>query len=261
MSNPEIEFKRFVESNIARAGQDPDLARMSLDWMLYSGGNYGYSYNFTWLGRPVIQYPQDTVAMQELVWRTRPDVIIETGIAHGGSLILSASLLALLDYCDAASSGTALQPGASKRRVIGVDIEIRPHNKAAIERHPLSPLIHMIEASSIEQATIEKVRSLVKEGKRVMACLDSNHTHDHVLAELEAYAPLVTKGCYCVVFDTVIEDMPDGWFKDRPWNKGNNPRSALKEYLLKHPEFAIDSAMHDKLQITVAKEGFLERIA
>lgn len=261
MNNPETEFKNFVESNIKRAGQDLDFARMSFDWMLYGGGNYGYSYNFSWLGRPVIQYPQDTVAMQELIWRTRPDVIIETGIAHGGSLILSASMLALLDYCDAVSSGTPLHPGASNRQVIGVDIEIRPHNRAAIERHPLSHLIHMIEGSSIEKSTIEKVRSLVKEGKRVMACLDSNHTHDHVLAELEAYAPLVTKGCYCVVFDTVIEDMPDGWFKDRPWNKGNNPRTALKEYLLTHPEFVIDSSMHDKLQITVAKDGFLERIA
>jgi cephalosporin hydroxylase len=219
-----------------------------------------YSYNFSWLGRPIIQYPQDIVAMQELIWQIKPDLIIETGIAHGGSLIFYASMLALLDMCEAIETGAALDPKNSKRKVLGIDIEIRPHNRAAIEAHPMASRIQMIEGSSIAPEIIEQVKEVARGYQRVLVCLDSNHTHDHVLAELEAYAPLVSVGSYCVVFDTLIEDMPKEMFPDRPWGPGNNPKTAVWEYLKTHPEFEIDKSIQHKLLITVAPDGYLKRI-
>ncbi|RME58719.1 cephalosporin hydroxylase [Candidatus Parcubacteria bacterium] len=219
-----------------------------------------YSYNFEWLGRPIIQYPQDMAAMQELIWAVKPDLIIETGIAHGGSLIFSASMLTLLDVCEAIEKGEVFDPGKSRRKVIGVDIEIRPHNREAIEKHPMSHRIEMIEGSSVDPEIVAKVKEKAKGHERVLVCLDSNHTHDHVLAELEAYAPLVSKESYCVVFDTIIEDMPEGSFPDRPWDKGNNPKTAVWEYLKTHPEFEIDTFIQNKLLITVAPDGYLKRV-
>lgn len=219
-----------------------------------------YSYNFEWLGRPIIQYPQDMVAMQELIWKTRPDLIIETGIAHGGSLIMSASLLALLDYCDAVVNGQMIDPSKPKRKVLGVDIDIRSHNRAAIEAHPMANRIEMIQGSSIDPVIIQEVRNRVKPRSRVLVCLDSNHTHDHVLAELEAYAPLVTQENYCVVFDTVINDIPPNIPPDRSWGPGNSPMTAVWEYLKTHSEFEIDKAIDTKLQISVAPNGYLKRI-
>ncbi len=221
---------------------------------------YRYSYHFDWLGRPIIQFPQDMVAMQELIWAVRPDVIIETGIAHGGSLVLSASMLALLDVCDAAQAGVTLDPRSNRRRVVGVDIDIRAHNRAAIEAHPLASRIRMIEGSSIAADTIAKVRQQVEPSDRVMVCLDSNHTHEHVRAELEAYAPLVSEGSYCIVFDTVIADMPKSMFPDRPWGPGDNPKTAVREYLRSHPEFEVDRQIEGKLVLTVAPEGYLRRV-
>jgi len=220
-----------------------------------------YSYAFTWLGRPVIQYPQDIVAVQELIWAVRPDLIIETGIAHGGSLVLSASVLALLDYCDATIAGTTLDPRMPRRRVLGLDIDIRAHNRAAIESHPLAPRIEMIEGSSIDAAVIAAVHERATTASTVMVLLDSNHTHDHVLAELKAYAPLVTPGSYCVVFDTIVEDVPKSLFPDRPWGPGNNPKTAVHEFLSGHPEFAIDADIPNKLLITVAPDGYLKRLS
>src|ERR1035437_8926246 len=168
-----------------------------------------YSYNFSWLGRTIIQYPQDMIAMQEIIWQVKPDLIIETGIAHGGSLILSASMLALLDYCEAAAAGKTLDSKASRRQVLGIDIDIRTHNRAAIEAHPLAHKIKMIEGSSVDHKIIMQVHEFFRKHERILICLDSNHTHDHVLAELEAYAPLTSISSYCMVFDTIIEDMPD----------------------------------------------------
>ena len=217
-----------------------------------------YSYHFSWLSRPIIQYPQDIVALQELVWRCEPDLIIETGIAHGGSLILSASLLALLDYRDAVANGTTLDPKRPARRVIGVDVEIRAHNREAIEKHPMASRIEMIEGSSVAPEVIARVRAAAAKAPRVLVVLDSNHTHEHVLRELEAYAPLTSVGSYCVVFDTIIEDLP-GAFPDRPWSTGNSPKTAVREYLEKHPEFRIDRSIQEKLLITVAPDGFLRR--
>jgi cephalosporin hydroxylase len=219
-----------------------------------------YSYNFNALGRPIIQYPQDIIAMQELIWNIKPDLIIETGIAHGGSLIMSASMLAILDMCDAIQSGVTFNPKNSKRKILGVDIDIRPHNRVAIESHPMASRIQMIEGSSIDPSIIEQVKKISNDYKCVMVCLDSNHTHDHVLAELKAYAPLVSYESYCVVFDTIIEDMPANTFLDRHWGLGNNPKTAVHEYLKVHSEFVIDKKIQDKLLITVAVDGYLKRI-
>lgn len=231
-----------------------------------------YSYNFSSLGRPIIQYPQDMVAMQELIWTVKPDLIIETGIAHGGSLIMSASMLALLDYCDAVVLGTTLTPRLSKRMVLGLDIDIREHNRKAIESHPLSHLIHMIEGSSIDAHIISQVHDISKNYAKILVCLDSNHTHEHVLGELRAYASLATFGSYCVVFDTVVEDLPTGLYPDRPWDVGNNPKTAVHTFLdeIKRKSirdvndsivrFEIDRSIDQKLLISVAPDGYLKRI-
>lgn len=218
-----------------------------------------YVYNFEWMGRPIIQYPQDIVAVQELVMRVRPDVIIETGIAHGGSLVLSASLLALLDMEEAIAAGISLDPKKSQRKVIGIDIDIRAHNRQAIEAHPMSSRIKMVEGSSIDPVTVAAVHQLCQGASKVLVFLDSMHTHDHVLAELDAYAELVSEGSYCVVFDTFVEDMPSGFFSDRPWDVGNNPKTALRQWLASHPQFEVDKSWQDKLMVTVAPDGFLRR--
>jgi cephalosporin hydroxylase len=213
------------------------------------------------MGRPIIQYPQDIVAVQELIWQVKPDLVIETGIAHGGSLILSASMLALIDLSEAIDRGTTLDPRMSKRKVIGIDIDIRPHNREAISRHSMASRIEMIEGSAVAPEVVAKVRSAAEKYQRVLVFLDSMHSHAHVLGELEAYGQLVSVGSYCVVFDTVIEDMPAGSFPDRPWNKGDNPKTAVRAYLNAHPEFEIDKSVDSKLLITVAPDGFLRRRA
>ena len=254
-----MSFDKEVAARIAANGTNAAL-QLDMQRSLLSSLQAGYSYNFAWLGRPIIQYPQDIVAIQELIWQLKPDLVIETGIAHGGSLILSASLLAMLDYADAVGSGAALDPRQSRRRVLGVDIDIRVHNRAAIERHPLSHLIEMIEGSSIAPDIVARVHDLAVKYERVLVLLDSNHTHDHVLAELKAYAPLTSVGSYCVAFDTVIEDMPAAMFPDRPWGPGNNPKTAVREYLKTHPEFEIDVAVDNKLLISVAPNGYLKRV-
>ncbi len=253
------DYKSEVAKRIEAVKELPDLRQASARFMLESIKTQ-YSYNFAWLGRPIIQYPQDMVALHELIWSVRPDLIIETGIAHGGSLILSASALALLDYTDAVESRQPLDPKASKRKVIGVDIDIRSHNCEAIEAHPMAHMIEMIQGSSIAPEIISQVHELAKNYERVLISLDSNHTHDHVLAELEAYAPLTSKDSYCVVFDTIIEDLPDEMFPDRPWGVGNNPKTAVWEYLKTHSEFEIDKSIDNKSLISVALDGFLKRV-
>ncbi|KUG28208.1 cephalosporin hydroxylase [hydrocarbon metagenome] len=254
------DFARQVQERIANNGKDLSLKQTAQNFLLESL-RAGYSYNFSWLSRPIIQYPQDMAALQEIIWATRPDLIIETGIAHGGSLIFSASMLALLDLCDAIEAGRTMDPRVSARRVLGIDIDIRAHNKAAIEAHPMFSRITMIQGSSIAPEVVDAVRTAAAGYSRVLVCLDSMHTHAHVLAELEAYAPLVTPGSYCVVFDTIVEDMPAGSFPDRPWDKGDNPKTAVWEFLKTHPEFEIDTMMQDKLLLTVAPDGFLRRKA
>lgn len=204
-----------------------------------------YSYNFSWMGRPIIQYPQDMVAMQELIWEIKPDLIIETGIAHGGSLIYYASLLELI----------------GEGEVVGIDIDIRAHNRAAIEKHPMFKRIKMIEGSAVSEETVALVKEHAKGKKRILVCLDSNHTHEHVLQELQYYSPFVTPGSYIVVFDTIVEDLPEGYFaQQRPWGISNNPKTAVHEFLKSNPDFEIDYSIDNKVLISVAPEGYLKRI-
>jgi len=266
MNNFAQEMKARIDANAGDAGLQADARALLLSSIAAK-----YSYNFTWLSRPVIQYPQDMVALQELVWQVKPDLIIETGIAHGGSLILSASMLALLDYCEAVESGQTLDPRATRRRVLGIDIDIRAHNRSAIEHHPMAHRISMIQGSSIAPDTIAQVHAYAKDYTRILVCLDSNHTHAHVLAELEAYAPLVSRGSYCIAFDTVVEDLPDAMFPDRPWGQGDNPKTAVREYLRRLASegrkasdglplaFEVDKTIEHKLLITVAPDGYLKR--
>ena len=214
-----------------------------------------YSYCFDYLGIPIIQYPQDIIAFQEIIYKIKPDMILETGIAHGGSLVLSASLLCMLDVME------GCDPRASSRKVIGVDIDIRPHNRIALDDHPLRFKMELIEGSSIDPQTIEKARSYFDPSQRVVVSLDSNHTHEHVLAELNAYSDLVSIGSYCIVFDTAIEDLPAGSFPDRPWDVGNNPKTAVYQWLKTHPHFEIDKCIDNKLLISVAKDGYLKRVS
>lgn len=258
-NDPTLAFQQEVADNISKLGKSAHLKHLANQFIIDSAP-YKYSYNFSWLGRPIIQVPQDMIALQELVWRVKPDLIIETGIAHGGSLILSASLLALLDYTDAVSNAEAFNPLQSKRKVIGVDIDIRAHNRQAIEAHPMSHMIQMFQGSSIDPALVQQVKQAASGYQRVLVCLDSNHTHEHVLAELAAYSPLVSSGSYCIVYDTVVEDMPAELFPDRPWGPGDNPKTAVHAFLKQHPEFVVDADIDSKLLITVAAGGFLKRV-
>ena len=232
-------------ASIARIRSDTDL-QAHVRMLLRELSRCKYAYNFTWMGRPIIQCPQDIVAMQELAWSIKPDLVIETGVAHGGSLIFYASILELVGG-----------PG----QVIGIDIDIRAHNRVEIEKHPMAKRITLIQGSSIDPAIGAQVRTLAAGAKRILVVLDSNHTHDHVLAELELYAPLVTKGSYLVVMDTAIDDLPDEFFTDRPWKKGNSPKSAVHAYLARNRRFEIDKDIDSKLLLTVAPDGYLKCIA
>lgn len=248
--NPIQQFEQEREARIAKLGQDQAFQEQSRQWLEQSMRRQ-YVYNFSWLGRPIIQNPIDMVATQEIIWSVQPDLIIETGIAHGGSLIFSAAMLELNAACG----------GPADARVLGVDIDIRAHNREAIEQHPMARRISMIQGSSVAPEVVAQVCAAAQQAKKVLVMLDSNHTHEHVLQELQHYAPLVSKDSYCIVFDTFVEDVPADVFEDRPWSPGNSPKSAVHAYLKDHPEFVIDAAMHQKLQITVAPDGFLRRIA
>ncbi len=228
-------------SELIRAMEaDVDVKRLQAQ-TIEKMAQYRYAYNFTWLGRPIIQLPQDLVALQELIWSVKPDLVIETGVAHGGSLIFHASLLELL--------------GAGE--VLGIDIDIREHNRREIERHPLAKRITLLQGSSIDAQIVAQARQATIGKDRVLVILDSNHTHDHVLSELRQYAPLVGRGSYLIVFDTVIEDMPARCFADRPWRPGNSPKSAVRAFLAENDRFAIDTEIQDKLLFTAAPDGYL----
>lgn len=226
---------------IEKMADDPELASAARVFFQQTG-KYRYTYNFKWLGRPIIQFPQDIIAAQEIIWAVKPDLIIETGIAFGGSLLHSASILELIGG-----------PG----RVLGIDIDIRAHNRAEMEKHPLMKRVTMIEGSSIDERIVQQVHEFAKGCSSVMVFLDSNHTHDHVAKELAAYAPLVTKGSYLVVYDTLIEHMPPNSFPDRPWDVGDNPKTAVHSFLKTTSRFVIDREIHNKLLLTVAPDGYL----
>jgi cephalosporin hydroxylase len=238
------DFEKENKKNIQDMRNDAELTGLTKKWFDLSS-KYQYSYHFSWLGRPIIQYPQDILAMQELIWQVKPDLIIETGIAHGGSLVFFASMLELIG-------------GSGK--VLGIDIDIRSHNRVEIEKHPMFKRITMLEGSSTDPDIINKVHAFAKGKKKILVVLDSLHTHDHVARELDIYSPLVSKGSYLVVFDTVIEDMPDNSFPDRPWGKGNNSKTAVWEFLKKNNRFIIDRDIENKLLITVAPDGYLKCI-
>jgi cephalosporin hydroxylase len=237
--NPVEEFERTKRKYIQRMSKDKNLLAMSNRWFIESC-KYKYSYNFTWMGRPIIQFPQDIVAMQEIIWEVKPELIIETGIAHGGSLIFYASMLEIIGV---------------NGQVLGIDIDIRPHNRDEIEKHPMFRRIEMIEGSSTEENVVNKVYDFAVDKSPVLVVLDSSHTHGHVLKELELYSPLVTKGSYLVVFDTVVEDMPDEFFDERPWGRGNNPKTAVKDFLKINDRFVVVKDIEEKLLITVAPDG------
>ena len=237
------EYQRRTRPNIKKMAENKTLKKLTKAWFIESARNK-YSYHFTWLGRPVIQYPQDILAIQELIWNVKPDLIVETGIAHGGSLILSASILQMI---------------GGEGKVIGIDVDIREHNRVAIEEHALYHRLELLEGSSIDPDIIEAVKKRAA-GKKVMVFLDSNHTESHVSKELALYSPIVSKASYLVVFDTIIEDMPDDFFHDRPWGIGNNPNTAVLKFLEKNNRFEIDKEMENKLLITVAPNGYLKCI-
>jgi cephalosporin hydroxylase len=244
MSDEEALFAEERRRDAHEMREDQELNRLSRAWFDRSA-RHRYSYNFTWLGRPIIQYPEDIVAIQEVIWRAQPDLIVETGVARGGSLVLSASMLEIL----------------GRGSVIGVDIDIRSHNRVAIEMHPLARRIQLIEGSSVDPKTAAEVFKRAEDAKRVVVFLDSNHTHEHVLRELELYSPLVQKGSYLVVFDTVIDDMPPDSFPDRPWAIGNSPKTAVAEFLQKNHRFVVDQDFDRRLLLTVAPGGYLRCIA
>ncbi len=243
-------FSKEVDNRLISNGIN-DKLKKSASSFVKDSLEAQYSYNFSWLGRPIIQYPQDILAMQEIIWSLQPDLIIETGIAHGGSLIFSASMLELNASCG----------GAKDAEVLGIDIDIRQHNHDAIKQHPLSKRIKMIEGSSICDEVIKQVHDIAQGKSKILVCLDSNHTHDHVLAELNAYAPLTSINSYCVVFDTIVEDTPEQCPEDRPWGKGNNPKTAVWSFLEENKNFVIDKGIDNKLLISVAPNGYLKRIS
>lgn len=259
MSDHKI-FKEDCEIEIEQQGADKKLKDLSLEWMIQSA-KHKYSYHFEWLGRPIIQHPQDMIGVQQLLWDVQPDLIIETGIARGGSLIYYASILELIAQCG----------GEANAKILGIDIDIREHNRAQIISHPMSKRIDMIEGSSVADDVVRAVKEYSKHFKKILVCLDSNHTHDHVFEELMIYAPFVTRGSYCIVFDTYVEDLPENLGPTRPWGKSNNPKTAvwdylellktsdLKDYVGEKLNFNIDKQIENQLLLTVAPDGFLRR--
>ena len=237
-------FNSERKENVKRLVSDQPLKSHALNFFI-NASMYKYSYNFDWLGLPIIQFPQDIVAIQEIIWKVKPDFIIETGVARGGSLALSASILHLIN---------------GNGKVIGVDIDIRAHNRAAIESHPLSNRIHLIEGSSTEQSTMNKINKLIGNAEKIIVMLDSNHTYDHVIQELNLYSNYVKQGSYLIVLDTIVEDMPEDFYPDRPWGKSNNPKTAVHEFLKQNNRFEIDQNIQDKLLITTAPDGYLKCI-
>lgn len=243
--NPLEQFNKEKKQNIQLQGNDKSLAKLGVDFLVKTAPTK-YSYNFSWMGRPIIALPQDMIAMQEIIWNVKPDLIIETGVAHGGSIVFYASLLELI-------GGDGL--------VLGIDIEIRQHNRDLIEAHPMMKRIQLLEGSSLSTETVNEVKKIASGKKKILVCLDSNHTHEHVLEELKLYAPLTSIGSYCVVFDTVVEDMPADWdWGIRPWGVGNNPKTAVFEYLKTTNNFVTDKEIDNKILISVAPDGYLKRV-
>ncbi len=259
-TNPIKLFHEECKHQILAQGNDPDLFKTSKKWLNQSS-KHKYSYHFSWLGRPIIQLPQDILAIQEIIWNTKPDIVIETGIAHGGSLCFTASMLSLLDVAEINDPIENQNTPKIERKVIGVDIDIRKHNRDAIRSHPLANKIVMLEGSSIEQAIYKEIRELIPDGAKVMIMLDSNHTEEHVLEELRLYKSLVTKNSYLIVCDTIVAQMPPGSFEDRPWDINNNPKGAVEKFLKESKNFVVDTDIDNKLLLSMSPKGYLRRVA
>lgn len=243
-NDPIKEFQEERKLEMQRMAQDRDLKEKSHDWLL-KASSYKYGYNFSWLGRPIIQLPADIMALQEIIWEVKPELIIETGVAHGGSIIFSASMLELV---------------GGEGQVVGIDIDIRSHNRKEIESHPMAKRIVLLEGSSDDLKIIQQVEELAKGKSRVMVLLDSNHTHEHVLRELELYSRFVSLDSYLVVFDTLVEHFPDESFTDRPWGVGNNPWTAVQDFLSQNKNFVVDEILESKLLLSSCPGGYLKRI-
>ena len=237
-------FKKRVNKNVKLMPQDSDLKKKSIDWMLHAD-KYKYTYNFRWTGIPIIKFPNDILALQEIIWKVKPDIIIETGIAHGGSIIFSATMLELI---------------GKDGLVIGVDIDIRKHNRLEIEKSKFYKRVKMFEGSSVSKKIIKQIKSFIRPKSKVMVFLDSNHTYQHVKKEIEIYSKLVTKNSYLVVEDTFTEFFPKNYFSNRPWDVGNNPLIAINEFLKKNKNFKIDKNLNEKLSITETFDGYLKKI-
>ena len=257
--NPIKTFDAECKNEISQQGRDTKLSQISKKWLVQSS-MHKYSYHFSWMGRPIIQLPQDIVALQEIIWTTKPDIIIETGIAHGGSLCLNASMLSLLDLADLKKPSKQSSKPKITRKVIGVDIDIRKHNKNALDSHPMADKITMIEGSSIEKSIFEKIKKLIPSDSKVLVILDSNHTENHVLEELRLYTELVTVDSYCIVCDTIVAQMAEGFYKNRPWGINNNPKGAVEKFLKESPSFIIDDEIDAKLLLSMSPKGYLRRI-
>ena len=241
-------IKTFFEerrADIDKMGLDDELRRKSLDWMIHAD-KYKYTYNYTWMGRPIIKYPNDMVVQQELMWELKPDLVIETGIAHGGSIIFTASMMEMMGIAG---------------EVVGIDVDIRSHNRTELEAHPMIERITMYEGDSVSEKMVEKIKRHIAGKSCVMVILDSLHSHEHVYKELLAYAPMTTIGSYCILPDTFIEFFPKGYYADsRPWDVGDNPYTAMKQYLNETDMFEIDEARTNKAMITETIDGYLKRV-
>jgi cephalosporin hydroxylase len=244
MTDDRADFEREKRLAAERMAADEALAADALA-VNAAADRHDWSYQRSWLGLPVIQLPSDVVALQEVIWETRPQLVIETGIARGGSLILYASILELI----------------GEGSVLGIDIDIRAHNRAGIESHPLAHRVRMLEGSSVDQQVLSEARAAASQVERVMVILDSSHTHEHVLAELRAYAPLVTVGQFLVVADTFVERIPPQAHRpDRPWGPGDNPATALAVWLEETDAFEPDPFVNAKLLLTASPGGYLRRV-
>lgn len=238
-----IRNKKFIE----KMSKDKSLKKLSKKWFIDSN-RYEYGKHFSWLGRPIIQFPHDIIGFQEIIWKIKPDLIIETGVARGGSLIFLASILELI----------------GKGNVLGIEIKLRHHNETAIKKHPMYKRIKILKGSSTDPKNLEKVKKIAKNNKKILVILDSDHTKKHVLEELNLYSQFVSKNSYIIVCDTIIQDFPKNWFSnngiDRPWNKLNNPKTAVWEFLKQNDRFKIDKFIENKLLVTTSPDGFLKCI-
>ena len=240
------EFFYQRNEDIENMARDSQLKDLSLQWMI-KADRYKYTYNFTWMGRPIIKYPNDMIVQQELMWTLKPDLIIETGVAHGGSIIFSASMMKMMGI---------------KGSVIGIDIDIREHNLKEIEDHPMYDIIHLYEGDSTDSKIVQQVQQHVDKAKTVLVILDSLHSHQHVLKELNLYSKFVTKSSYIILPDTFIEFFPKGYYsKDRPWDVGNNPYTAMHEFLKNNSSFMIDKKLSSKAVISETIDGYLKRVS